>query len=82
MAVPQAWDNVKLVEPVEIGPEIFKGEALESSYGVREPRDEIFKDQGMENVVITTADGALEAAPAMGAADCILDLVSSDVERK
>ena len=31
----------------------------------------------MENVVITTADGALEAAPAMGAADCILDLVSS-----
>ena len=26
---------------------------------------------------LSTADGALEAAPAMGAADCILDLVSS-----
>jgi hypothetical protein len=34
-------------------------------------------NQGFENVELSTADGALEAAPAMGAADCILDLVSS-----
>jgi ATP phosphoribosyltransferase len=39
--------------------------------------DQFFKEQGFEHVELSTADGALEAAPAMGAADCILDLVSS-----
>ncbi|KAG0608585.1 hypothetical protein M758_8G116900 [Ceratodon purpureus] len=32
---------------------------------------------GFKHVQLSTADGALEAAPAMGTADCILDLVSS-----
>lgn len=35
------------------------------------------KDNGLKHVVFSTADGALEAAPAMGIADAILDLVSS-----
>lgn len=38
-----------------------------------------FKDAGFEHVVLKSADGALEAAPAMGAADIILDLVSTGV---
>jgi len=35
------------------------------------------KEKGLKHVNFSTADGALEAAPAMGIADGILDLVSS-----
>jgi ATP phosphoribosyltransferase len=38
-----------------------------------------FAESGFEHVVLLSADGALEAAPAMGAADIILDLVSTGV---
>ena len=38
-----------------------------------------FQEAGFEHVVLKSADGALEAAPAMGAADIILDLVSTGV---
>ena len=34
-----------------------------------------FQEQGFEHVVLLSADGALEAAPLMGTADIILDLV-------
>ncbi|KAJ6937778.1 ATP phosphoribosyltransferase 2 [Populus alba x Populus x berolinensis] len=40
------------------------------------------KDNGFVNVTFSTADGALEAAPAMGIADAILDLVSSGTTLK
>jgi ATP phosphoribosyltransferase len=36
-----------------------------------------FTDAGFEHVALLAADGALEAAPAMGCADIILDLVST-----
>ena len=35
-----------------------------------------FEEQGFEHIVLLSADGALEAAPLMGSADIILDLVS------
>ncbi|GMH39042.1 hypothetical protein BSKO_06940 [Bryopsis sp. KO-2023] len=38
-----------------------------------------FKEKGFEDYVLLGADGALEAAPAMGSADIILDLVSTGV---
>eukprot|EP00892_Ulva_mutabilis_P000535 jgi/Ulvmu1/10482/UM064_0019.1 len=38
-----------------------------------------FETHGFEHVSLLSADGALEAAPAMGAADIILDLVSTGV---
>jgi ATP phosphoribosyltransferase len=38
-----------------------------------------FAEKGFEHVVLLSADGALEAAPAMGSADIILDLVSTGV---
>lgn len=38
-----------------------------------------FEGHGFRNVKLLSADGALEAAPAMGFADIILDLVSSGV---
>lgn len=36
-----------------------------------------FEQNGFEHVALLTADGALEASPAMGCADIILDLVST-----
>lgn len=38
-----------------------------------------FKENGFKHFVLLSADGALEAAPAMGSADIILDLVSTGV---
>ncbi|GAB4823406.1 hypothetical protein N2152v2_010452 [Parachlorella kessleri] len=38
-----------------------------------------FAEKGFEHVVLLSADGALEAAPAMGSADIILDLISTGV---
>ncbi|GIL55792.1 hypothetical protein Vafri_11319 [Volvox africanus] len=38
-----------------------------------------FAQHGFKHVVLLSADGALEAAPAMGSADIILDLVSTGV---
>ncbi|PON83808.1 ATP phosphoribosyltransferase HisG [Trema orientale] len=40
------------------------------------------KENGVKYVTFSTADGALEAAPAMGIADAILDLVSSGTTLK
>ena len=36
-----------------------------------------FQEKGFEHVVLLSADGALEAAPLMGSADIILDLIST-----
>lgn len=36
-----------------------------------------FAKHGFKHVVLMSADGALEAAPAMGSADIILDLVGA-----
>jgi len=41
-----------------------------------------FDEKGFQHVALLTADGALEAAPAMGCADIILDLVSTGVTLK
>ena len=38
-----------------------------------------FAEKGFNHIVLLSADGALEAAPAMGSADIILDLVSTGV---
>ncbi|XP_071725599.1 ATP phosphoribosyltransferase 2, chloroplastic-like [Rutidosis leptorrhynchoides] len=40
------------------------------------------KENGLHHVAFSTADGALEAAPAMGIADAIVDLVSSGTTLK
>ncbi|KAJ0600134.1 putative ATP phosphoribosyltransferase [Helianthus annuus] len=40
------------------------------------------KESGLQHVEFSTADGALEAAPAMGIADAIVDLVSSGTTLK
>jgi len=77
VAVPQAWENVNSLSQLKSDPRFSKERPLRVVTAYVNVATQFFKDQGMENVVISTADGALEAAPAMGAADCILDLVSS-----
>ena len=39
--------------------------------------EQFFKQKGFENYILQHADGALEAGPAMGTSDVILDLVST-----
>ncbi|XP_034228925.1 ATP phosphoribosyltransferase 1, chloroplastic-like isoform X2 [Prunus dulcis] len=51
-----------------------------SEYGQLGPK--FMKENGLNHVSFSTADGALEAAPAMGIADAILDLVSSGITLK
>ena len=41
--------------------------------------ERFFADKGFKHVALLSADGALEAAPAMGSADIILDLVGRGV---
>lgn len=41
-----------------------------------------FADKGFKHVALLSADGALEAAPAMGSADIILDLVSTGEQQR
>lgn len=38
-----------------------------------------FSQNGFKHVALLSADGALEAAPAMGSADIILDLVRASI---
>ncbi len=38
-----------------------------------------FAKHGFQHVILLTADGALEAAPLMGSADIILDLISTGI---
>lgn len=41
--------------------------------------EKFFRENGFQHIALLSADGALEAAPAMGSADIILDLVSTGV---
>jgi len=79
VAVPQAWDNVNSMRDLLSDKRWSKERPLRVVTAYMNLATQFFKDQGFEHVELTTADGALEAAPAMGAADCILDLVSSGV---
>jgi ATP phosphoribosyltransferase len=76
VAVPTQWSDISSL-----------GDLRQASWSENRPlrvvtgylslAKRFFEQSGFEHVKLTTADGALEAAPAMGTADCILDLVSS-----
>jgi len=76
VAVPQGWDEVSsLAELQALG---WTAERpLRVVTGYTHIARSFFAAAGMHHVSLSTADGALEAAPAMGSADVILDLVSS-----
>ena len=77
VAVPQAWEDVNSLRDLMADKRFSAERPLRVVTTYMNLADQFFKDQGFEHVELSTADGALEAAPAMGAADCILDLVSS-----
>ena len=76
VAVPQGWDEVSsLADLAALG---WTAERpLRVVTGYTHIAREFFARLGLQHVQLSTADGALEAAPAMGSADVILDLVSS-----
>ena len=77
VAVPQAWEDVNSLRDLMADKRFSAERPLRVVTAYMNLADQFFKEQGFEHVELSTADGALEAAPAMGAADCILDLVSS-----
>ena len=77
VAIPQAWDEINSMRELMALPKWGPARPLRVVTAYPSVAKQFFEDIGFEHVEITTADGALEAAPALGAADCILDLVSS-----
>jgi|TARA_B100001142_G_scaffold270226_1_gene276211 ATP phosphoribosyltransferase len=77
IAVPNSWEDVDSLSDLLSDKRWSKDRPLRVVTAYMNLAEQFFAEQGFENVVLSTADGALEAAPAMGAADCILDLVSS-----
>lgn len=76
VAVPQGWENVNSIQDLKaLGWTAQRPMRVVTGY--THVAKEFFKRNGIEHVQLSTADGALEAAPAMGSADVILDLVSS-----
>jgi ATP phosphoribosyltransferase len=76
VAVPQGWDSVASLDDLRaLGWSAAR--PLRVVTGYTHIAASFFAAAGFEHVQLSTADGALEAAPAMGSADVILDLVSS-----
>jgi len=77
IAVPNSWEDINSLPELLSDKRWSKDRPLRVVTAYINLAERFFGDLGFEHVELFTADGALEAAPAMGAADCILDLVSS-----
>lgn len=77
IAVPSSWEDINSLPELLSDKRWSKDRPLRVVTAYMNLAERFFGDLGFENIELFTADGALEAAPAMGAADCILDLVSS-----
>ena len=77
IAVPNSWENINSLNELLSDKRWSKERPLRVVTAYMNLAEQFFAELGFENVELSTADGALEAAPAMDAADCILDLVSS-----
>lgn len=71
--------NIDSMEQLRSMPEWSETNPLRVVTGYHNIARRYFKEQGFEHVVLLSADGALEAAPLMGSADIILDLISTGV---
>ncbi len=69
--------DISTLDQLRSMPEWSEGNPLRVVTGYQNVARKIFQEQGFEHVVLLSADGALEAAPLMGSADIILDLVST-----
>ncbi|KAJ1413470.1 Nitrogen regulatory PII-like, alpha/beta [Sesbania bispinosa] len=78
-AIPQygIFENINSMEELAKMSQWTEERPLRVATGFTYLGPKFMKDNGLKHVTFSTADGALEAAPAMGIADAILDLVSS-----
>ncbi|KAK4835409.1 hypothetical protein QYF36_009299 [Acer negundo] len=79
LAIPKygIFENINSLRELAQMPQWTAEKPLRVATGFSYLGPKFMKDNGLKHVVFSTADGALEAAPAMGIADAILDLVSS-----
>ncbi|KAH7575807.1 hypothetical protein JRO89_XS02G0224700 [Xanthoceras sorbifolium] len=79
LAIPKygIFENINSLRELGQMPQWTAEKPLRVATGFSYLGPKFMKDNGLKHVVFSTADGALEAAPAMGIADAILDLVSS-----
>ncbi|KAG5083773.1 hypothetical protein JHK84_053811 [Glycine max] len=79
LAIPQygIFENVNSLDELAKMPQWTEEKPLRVATGFTYLGPKFMKENGLKHVTFSTADGALEAAPAMGIADAILDLVSS-----
>ncbi|KAL6124937.1 hypothetical protein ACLB2K_077445 [Fragaria x ananassa] len=84
LAIPKygIFDNINSLNQLAQMPQWTKEKPLRVATGFTYLGPKFVKENGLEHVSFSTADGALEAAPAMGIADAILDLVSSGITLK
>ncbi|CAD7695781.1 unnamed protein product [Ostreobium quekettii] len=74
-----AFADISTLEQLKKMPQWSESRPLRVVTGYQRIARDFFSMKGFQNVRLVSADGALEAAPAMGSADIILDLVSTGV---
>lgn len=79
LAIPKygIFENINSLKELAQMPQWTEEKPLRVATGFTYLGPKFMKENGLKYVTFSTADGALEAAPAMGIADAILDLVSS-----
>ncbi|XP_042046185.1 ATP phosphoribosyltransferase 2, chloroplastic-like [Salvia splendens] len=79
LAIPKygIFENINSLKELAEMPQWTPERPLRIATGFTYLGPKFMKDNGLNHVTFSTADGALEAAPAMGIADAIVDLVSS-----
>ncbi|CAN1180261.1 ATP phosphoribosyltransferase 2, chloroplastic, partial [Linum perenne] len=79
IAIPKygIFENINSLEELARMPQWTAEKPLRVATGFTYLGPKFMREKGLKHVAFSTADGALEAAPAMGIADAILDLVSS-----
>ncbi|KAI4375531.1 hypothetical protein MLD38_013389 [Melastoma candidum] len=79
IAIPKygIFENVNSLRQLAEMPQWTPERPLRVATGFTYLGPKFMRENGLKHVSFSTADGALEAAPAMGIADAILDLVSS-----
>ncbi|KAJ6427727.1 hypothetical protein OIU84_023180 [Salix udensis] len=84
LAIPNhgIFESINSLRELSQMPQWTAAKPLRVATGFTHLGPKFMKDNGFLNVTFSIADGALEAAPAMGIADAILDLVSSGTTLK
>ncbi|XP_022149018.1 ATP phosphoribosyltransferase 2, chloroplastic isoform X2 [Momordica charantia] len=84
LAIPKygIFENINSIRDLAQMPQWTEEKPLRVATGFTYLGPKFLKENGLKHVRFSTADGALEAAPAMGIADAILDLVSSGTTLK